>query len=183
MHDSLIDSITSYASLSEQEIDLFIEKLETKKFGKGELLLAIGDVCMGWAFVNKGSFREYYTDEEVNEVITNLFTENKWALNHASFTSRKPSQSKIEAFEESEVFFINIEDLHDLIHKSPSYFALGKILEVEANRLQSNATPEEKYLQLLEHNPKIIQVFPLKFIASYLGMTPETLSRVRRKIQ
>ena len=65
---------------------------------------------MGWAFVNKGSFKEYYTDEEVNEVITNLFMDGTWALNHTSFTGRKPSKSKIEAFEESEVFFINIED-------------------------------------------------------------------------
>ncbi|WP_436514668.1 hypothetical protein [Ekhidna sp. To15] len=72
---------------------------------------------------------------------------------------------------------------NDLTSKSPAFFALGKILEVDSKKPKSSAKPEEKYLWLLKHNPVIIQKFPLKFIASFLGMTPETLSRVRSKIQ
>lgn len=183
MFEGVIKSITSYANLSEQEIAFFTDKLVLKQFSKGDLLLEVGEVCMGWAFINQGSLRQYHLDEELNEITTNLFTTNTWALDHTSFTGQKPSSSKIESFDESECLFINIHDLHELIHNSPSFFALGKILEVDPRRLRSSATPEEKYLQLIDQDPSIIQTFPLKYIASYLGMTPETLSRVRRKIQ
>lgn len=182
MFESLIQSITSYASLSEREISLFTEQMELRKYSKGELLLEIDEVCMSWAFITKGSFREYYINEEVNEVTTNLLPQNSWALNHSSFTGQKPSKCKIEAFEDSEALVINIHDLHDLIGKSPAFFALGKILEVDSKHIQSQASPEEKYLLLLDQNPDIIRKFPLKYIASFLGMTPETLSRVRRRI-
>ncbi|MEO9483113.1 MAG: Crp/Fnr family transcriptional regulator [Ekhidna sp.] len=183
MFESVIQSITSYASLSEQEIENFTARLELRQFDKGELLLEAGEVCVSWSFVIKGSFREYHTDQELNEVTTNLFTENAWTLNHSSFTGQLPSKGKIEAFEDSEVFQLSVHDLHHLIGESPAFFALGKILEVDSKKPKSSANPEEKYLALLAQNSVIVQKFPLKYIASYLGMTPETLSRVRRKIQ
>lgn len=183
MFDSVIQSITSYAPLSEEDVKRFTDRIEIKLMDKGELLLEIDEVSSHWAFVNKGSFREYYRDQNLNEVTTQLFTENSWAINHSSFTGQLPSKCKIEAFEDSEVLMIGIHDLHHLIGESPAFFALGKILEVDSTRPSTIATPEEKYLWLLKHNPAIVQKFPLKHIASYLGMTPETLSRVRSKIQ
>ncbi|MEP1034275.1 Crp/Fnr family transcriptional regulator [Ekhidna sp.] len=183
MFESVIQSITSYASLSEKEIECFVEQMTPRQLDKGDLLLQTGEVCMSWAFLTKGSFREYYLDEDLNEVTTNLFTINSWVINNSSFTGQIPSKCKIEAFEESEILVIGIHDLHHLISESPAFFALGKILEVDSKKPKSSATPQEKYLQLLDQNSAIIQKFPLKYIASYLGMTPETLSRVRRKIK
>ena len=182
MFDAVIQSIKSYAELSEKDIANFTERLKTIHLKKGELLLDINEVCQQWAFCVRGSFREYYQDDNLDEVTTNLFTKNSWVINHSSFTGQLPSKGKIEAFEDSEVMSISIHDLHHLISESPAFFALGKILEVDSIRPSATATPEEKYLQLLDQNPAIVQKFPLKFIASYLGMTPETLSRVRKKI-
>ncbi|WP_421763900.1 Crp/Fnr family transcriptional regulator [Ekhidna sp.] len=183
MFEQVIQSITSYASLSDEEIESFTKRMQLLQFGKGEHLLEAGNVCMSWSFVASGSFREYHFDQELNEVTTNLFTENTWALNHSSFTGQLPSKSKIEAFEDSEVLQLTIHDLHHLIGEFPAFFALGKILEVDSKKPKPSANPEEKYLWLLKHNPTIIQKFPLKYIASFLGITPETLSRVRSKIQ
>lgn len=183
MYDALVQSITSYAPLSDADTKRFIDRMKVRQLNKGERLLEIGEVCVNWSFVTNGSFREYYTNQELNDVTTNLFTSNSWAINHSSFTGQLPSKCKIEAFEESEVLMIGIHDLHHLIGESPAFFALGKILEVDSTRPSTTANPEEKYLWLLKHNPAIVQKFPLKHIASYLGMTPETLSRVRSKIQ
>ena len=182
MFESLIRSITSYATLSESDIESFTNRMNVQPIAKGQLLLEIDEVCSQWAFVTKGSFRGYYQDKDLNEVTTHLFTENTWAINHSSFTGQLPSKSKLEAFEASEVLTISIHDLHDLIGESPAFFALGKILEADSSRPATTATPEEKYLWLLNQYPAIIQKFPLKYIASFLGMTPETLSRVRSKI-
>lgn len=182
MCDSLITSIKSYATLSESEVNEFVSKTDIVYFEKGELLLEVGEVCRDWAFIVKGSFREYFVDENIDEVTTNLFVENTWVLNHQSFTGQKPSMCKIEAFEKSEIRKINIHDIHDLIGTSPAYFGLGRILEIESERLQSQASPEQKYLDLIENKPEVLQTFPLKHIASFLGMTPETLSRVRARI-
>ncbi len=183
MFDAVIQSIKSYADLSEKDIKSFTGRLKTVHLNKGELLLNVNAVCQQWAFCVQGSFREYYLNDNLDEITTNLFTENSWVINHSSFTGQLPSKCKIEAFEDSEVVSISIHDLHHLIGESPAFFALGKILEVDSTRPSATATPEEKYLQLLDQNPAIIQRFPLKHIASYLGMTPETLSRVRGKIR
>ncbi len=169
--------------MTQQEVNIFLDLLVRKSFAKGELLLDIGEVCKAFSFIIKGSFKQYFKNEELDEEITNLFIENDWVLNHQSFTAQKPSLYKIEAFEDSEILSINIHQLHELIRLHPSFFALGKILESIDSGLKSKKTPEEKYVSLLDSRPEFIQKFPLKYIASYLGMTPETLSRVRSRIR
>ena len=77
---------------------------------------------------------------------------------------------------------LNIHDLHALIGRSPSFFVLGKILEEIHDYQSQKLSPDQKYKLLLEKRPEVIQTFPLKYISSYLGMTPETLSRVRSRI-
>ena len=180
---NIIASIANYARLSTGELDAFTSRLRHRKLAKGELLLDIGETCRDWGYIQKGSFRQYYVDKEFEEVTTNLFTENSWVLHHGSFTSQKPSPHKIEAFEDSEVLSITIHDIHDLISKSPSYLALGKILEQIDVSMNHRLPPDERYLQLMKDQPNLIKKFPLKYIASYLGMTSETLSRVRSKIR
>lgn len=182
MFDSLINSVQGYGTFSDEQISLFLSKIKERPISKGELILDQGETCQELSFVVKGSFREYYRNDNLDDVIVNLFIPNDWMLNHSSFTSQKPSSNKIEAFDESEVFTINMHDLHDLIGKHPSFFALGKILET-AHFSASHKNPKERYLLLLNHRPDIIKKFPLKYIASYLEMTPETLSRVRNRIR
>jgi CRP-like cAMP-binding protein len=106
-------------------------------------------------------------------------------LDYKSFTSQQPSLSIIQATEDSEVFELGVYDLHHLIRISDAFFQIGRIfqfaLEQQGLQLQIPA-PKERYTFLLRTKPQVIQRFPLKYIASYLGMTPETLSRVRRNL-
>lgn len=183
MIESVIESLKSYGTFSPNEIKDFLSLLKYRKIKKSETILSIGDVCQEISFINQGSFLQYFKDEELNENVVNLFTTNDWVLNPASFTSQKPSQHKIEAFENSSIHTITIHDIHTLIGKYPSFFVLGKILEVVDYRKNNQLKPDEKYQLLLERNPQIIRKFPLKYIASFLGMTPETLSRVRGRLK
>lgn len=184
MYDSLIKSLNTYARLSDQEIEDFVSCVKPQSYAKGELLLDVGTTCRTFNFIQNGSFRQYLNAKDYEEVTLNFFLPNEWVLDVQSFTAQKPSKTNIVAFEDSEVLVINIHALHELIAKSQNFFALGRILESKPNDYKTfDQSPEEKYRALLKTKPEWVQHFPLKHIASFLGMTPETLSRVRSKIQ
>jgi CRP-like cAMP-binding protein len=120
-----------------------------------------------------------------SEFTLNLFVESDWVMEYKSLIRQQPATTIIEATEESEVLELSLLDFHDLIKTSDQFFMVGKIFEtgVWNQEFQSNRiTPEAKYALLLSSKPQLINKFSLKIIADYLGMTPETLSRVRRKM-
>lgn len=182
MFEHITRSINNYATLSEQEVELFLSYLRVREIPRGKKLLNKGEVCQEVSFINHGSFVQSYADEELNQNVINLFVTHDWVLNHTSFTSQKPSMHTIEAFEDSEILTINIHQVHELIGKHPAFFALGKILEVVAPYSDMKKSPDVRYQMLLKEKPMILKTFPLKYIASYLGITPETLSRVRNRL-
>jgi CRP-like cAMP-binding protein len=119
------------------------------------------------------------------EAITNLYIANDWMFDYQSFIGQKPAESIIEAAEESQVFELTAHDFHELVKTSDVFFRLGTIFQqaIQNQDYQNNRlSPEEKYKLLLARKPGIIQKYPLKYIARSMGMTPETLSRTRRKM-
>lgn len=184
MFQHFLKSIEQYGSFSETDKQLLTGHLRPITIKKGEFVLEQGRVSQAGYFVNKGSFRHYRDLDGFTELTINLFIENDWVLDHTSFTSQNPSLNNIQAHEDCELLELSMQSMHELIAMTPSFFRLGKILEVPRNeeKLQLK-TPEERYIDLMNEKPELIQRFPLKHIASYLAMTPETLSRVRAKVK
>ncbi len=184
MKNSLSKFLNKTGNYSKKEIVFLEKELQFRTLKKGEILLKKGDVCSSFCFIITGSFYQYNIDANFDKNAIDLSITDDWVINHKSFTSRRPSEYVIQAFEDSSVYEISIDAIHRLIAKSQSFLQMGKILEEATSRVDffdNNYTPDEKYEYILKNKPELIQRFPQKLIASYLKITPETLSRVRKR--
>lgn len=185
MYESIQNSLQSLGRFSDREVALFLGRVKVLSVAKGGYLLREGQVCQVVYFVNRGSFRHYQVDDEADETTLDLFVENDWVLDYPGFTAQKPARGFIQATQEAEVLALGIHDIHALIGESQRFFALGRLMErglESAENRMGDQSPEAKYRHLLATKPQFVQKFPLKHIASYLGITPESLSRVRKKL-
>jgi CRP-like cAMP-binding protein len=148
-------------------------------------LLGQGEVSKSVFFNLKGSIYQYVSHPEIDYTIIDLHIENEWIVNHRSFVAQLPAESFISAYTEGSVLEISIESIHYLISRSLAFLQLNKILEQSMSRVYffDNAlTPLQKWQFILMNKPQLIERFPLKIIASYLKIAPETLSRAREKL-
>lgn len=166
----------------------FKDQLTVHKLKKNEVLWNIGEVCREVGFITKGGMR-YFFHRDGKEVTGQFFFENTFVTIYASLISEKATEIGFQALEETEVLLISKTSLHKLYDEYKSWERFGRLM-AEHNIVQmvtvrtslTSATPKEKYLQLINERPKVIERVPLNIIASYLDITPEHLSRVRREI-
>lgn len=154
---------------------------------KNEQILKQGEHCNFIAFIQEGSFRFYY-DNEGEVKITAFFFQNDFISNYRSFLTGKPSDHFIEAMQDAVIDKINLQALNSLYDKHKTMERLGRLIAENlyltvANRLDSFLlqNPEERYRALIERNSRLLQEVPQYMIASYLGVKPETLSRIRAR--
>lgn len=188
MTSKIIQSIKSIASLNEAEEKAFLSILEVKIFKKKEFLLQEGKVCNKITFVNNGIMRLFYNVEGVENTIQFFFGDS-WYTDYASFLTGKPTLENLQALEESEVVQFKKEDLNKLYDSMPIFEKVGRIFAENAylsisqlNQMKTNEEPELRYINLLKTRPELVQQIPQHYIASYLGIKPETLSRIRKRI-
>jgi CRP/FNR family transcriptional regulator, anaerobic regulatory protein len=188
MTSKIIQSIKSIASLNEAEEKAFLNILEVKIFKKKEFLLQEGKVCNKVTFVNYGCMRLFYNVEGVENTIQFFFGDS-WYTDYASFLTGKPSIENMQALEESEVVQFKKDDLYKLYDVMPIFEKVGRIFAENAylsisklNQMKTNEEPEVRYINLLKTRPELVQQIPQHYIASYLGVKPETLSRIRKRI-
>lgn len=181
----MIEFLNKAGHFSEEESMLLQKEVQHHLCTKDTFLLRKGEVSSSIYFIKKGAVYHHKTDDDGNVHIIDLNATHDWVVNHTSFTSRKPSVREIQVYEDSEVYELSITSIHKLIASSQSFLQMGKVLEETTSRIHffdGNYTPDEKYAHILAHKPVLLQKFPQTMIASYLKITPETLSRVRKRV-
>jgi CRP-like cAMP-binding protein len=179
-------SLLKLHSFQDEQLSLFTEKLTFKKLKKNSFLIKPGQISNRLSFINRGSLR-FYTHTEQGELTINFFTENQWTADIESLLTQQPSENYIEALENADIASITLKDMHELMDIYPSFLKLNALianLTIPTKHLAAISTknPDMRYKELLLKHPDWINRFPQMQLASYLGMTPETLSRVRRRI-
>lgn len=173
--------LNSLGQFTNFDTELFEKHSERKIINKNEVLLNEGEVCKSFYFILSGSFSQFQI-HDIDKVIIDLHLQNEWMFNQQSLTEQKPSTTTIKAFSKSKIIELSLNSFHCLCSKSHSFLQFGQILNQSANRLflfDNSLKPNEKYSYINKAKPQLTKVFPIKMVASYLKIAPETLSRVR----
>jgi len=190
MHEFLINHINSYTltPLTTDEIELLGNVFIHKKIKKRQFFLQEGQVCKHSAFIVKGAMRQYTVDDKGVEHIVRLSIENWWAVDRESFVMLTPSVYNIDAWEDTEVLLVTYADSLAMLNKIPLLTEWTRKLDenhafAAQRRLSASISfsAEKRYFDFANAYPEFLQRFPQHMIASYLGITKETLSRIRRQ--
>lgn len=190
MYDSLVKYINSYIStpLTDNQIELIEDTFVPKKIRKRQYFLQEGEVCKYAAFIVKGAMRQYNVDDKGAEHIVHLYIENWWACDRESFVMLSPSIYNIDAWEDTDVLLMTKADYISLSKPIPALIEMSRNLDDRnyiATQKRLNASisfsAERRYKDLVGYYPEFLQRFPQHVIASYLGITKESLSRIRRQ--
>lgn len=187
--DLLLANVAKHIALSESERTIFVSMLEHKLLKRKEFHLREGEVCRYSTFVVDGALKSFTVDKEGNEHILSFAVSDWWIADMYSFISQKPAILNIEAVANSEVHLLSWENRQKLFEKVPKFERFFRIiiensLVANQQRLIDNlsATAEERYLRFIEKYPFIPECVPQHNIASYLGITPEFLSKIRARL-
>ncbi|HRP88869.1 MAG TPA: Crp/Fnr family transcriptional regulator [Edaphocola sp.] len=184
---SLISFLNSNLNVGENELASIIENCETKVFKKDQFLLREGEKCRHTFYVERGLLRQYSIDEKGKEHILNFGPENWFITDRASVFFDESSDYFIQAVEDTKVVLINEETIGLLTQKISSFADFNtRLLHNHIRQLQKRVNQllsveaEERYLDFVKMYPDILLRVPQTMVASYLGITPESLSRVRK---
>ena len=177
-------------TLNKEEISYFTSLLVHKEIGRKEFLLQAGNVAKHINFIQTGALKAYYLDIKSHENIIMLAVDDWWITDMYSFTSGHPAMQFISAIEDSEIFQLQKNDFDELLVKVPAFERFFRILMQNAyireqlRVIQNLSMPaEERYLNFLKKYPQLVQRVTQKQIASYIGVSPEFLSAMRKRMQ
>jgi CRP-like cAMP-binding protein len=189
MYDTLFEYIKAKTGEepSDHEREVIMAAFDKKHLRKRQYFLQEGDVCKQIGFIVKGSSRMFSVDERGREHIIHFGLECWWISDSDSFLHLTPSNYNIEMTEDSELLVIPVPKALELRHRSRCFEQLVKVLDKNAaiamqKRIHGaiGRSAEERYFELSASYPQFLERFPMNMIASYLGISPETLSRIRR---
>jgi len=189
MFDEINNHILKCGSLTREELDYFDDLLEYKKIPKKTVLLHEGEICNFEAYIIKGCIRTYYIDEKGMEVTLQFAIEDWWVSDIASFHDHTPSSMFIETLEDCELLTLNPQTKEAVLAKLPKLERVFRLmvqrnLSVLQSRLFKTiaTTAKDKYLDFINRYPTIPQRVAQHYIASYLGISPEFLSKIRTRL-
>ena len=182
----LLECFKNYLPLNREETKLLAERVTQRQIKRRQMILQEGFVCKHYTFVEKGCFKMYGVDEKGNEHNISFADENDWIADLGSFYSEKPSKLFIEAIELSTILQIEKQDLLYLFINAPKFdrnfrvIVEEKFIELQNRLLQNfSSNAQQRYLDFLEQYRELALRLPNTQIASYLGITPEFLSKIR----
>jgi len=188
MYNALIDHVNKFTALTKEEQEVFATMLQTASYKKKAFLHEAGEICRDNYFVVKGCLRMYFIDIKGAEQTTQFAIENWWISDLTSYLMHKPSEFYIQAAEATEVIVLKRQHYDELFDQLPGlerYFRLifQKLHQASQIRIKYlySQTAEERYVNFNKMFPEFVQRVPQYMLASYLGFTPEFLSKIRAK--
>lgn len=186
---TILSAIQRHVTLTDDETAFFTSLLLPQRVRQGEMIEREGEPTRCFIFVNAGCLMTYFTDKEDVDHVIQFATTGWWTGDLHSFTKQIPSIYTTRGLADSEVWLLPKASMEQLLERVPRferYFRIifqNSLITQQHRIIQSySATVDERYLQFREKYPSLEQYVPQKYIASYLGITPEFLSKVRRRL-
>ncbi|MEM0940532.1 MAG: Crp/Fnr family transcriptional regulator [Bacteroidota bacterium] len=186
---AILHHIERFVSLTKEEKEVFSEIVEERRIKRRSFIVQPGFVCKHQSHVVSGALRSYFITRDGNEHTIAIAIDDWWISDFYSYTSQTPAYLYVEALEDSviqQIAYENVERICDLYPRFERFFRIvaQKAFAFSQRRALSNIgkSAEERYIEYTEMYPQILQRVPQYVLASYLGMTPEFLSKVRKKL-
>lgn len=177
------------APITTEEFEKALPNFKEISLIKNSFFVQQDKVCRQIAFIQKGTLRTFYINENGEEITSCFCTENNFTTSYKSFILQEPSILSIQAMEDTELLVIDYEDLQKLFKESVVWQTIGRVIAEKQYIVMEqyasvlcNESAKEKYLRLLKEQPGILHKASINDIASYLGITRRTLSRIRKEI-
>ncbi|WP_051359610.1 Crp/Fnr family transcriptional regulator [Adhaeribacter aquaticus] len=188
LRKELIAFISRFELFTQEEVQMLVDNLTIRLYKKGTLLVQEGDICHKCYFVIKGCLRQYLILNGVDKT-TQFYTENQAAVFFTSFSNLVPTESYLSCVEDSIIIVGDQEEGEDMYERIPKLGQLTRMMMAQDfGKTQDelsyfiSSSPEERYLNLLKTKPALLQRVPQHQLASYIGVSPESLSRIRKRI-
>lgn len=189
MFESILSYIQRYIALTPEEEQYFVSILRPRKYLKRQFVVQAGDLCRYETFVVKGCLRAYFVDPNGSQHIVQFAVEEWWISDLGSLLSATPAILNIDALEDTEVLQIEKRDMEEMFNRFPKFNSMFRVMLSKAfvahqRRIIDNLCKpaKDRYIEFLSTYRNIEQRVPQHQIASYLGITPEFLSQIRRKL-
>ena len=175
--------------INELVADEIAAQFKAVSYRRNDFFLKEGQACNEYLFIERGFMRAFAVDTDGNDVTTNFYTEGQVVFEVSSFFNRTRSLENIQCLADTMGYVLTFEELNGLFHSLPAFREFGRMVLVRGfSQLKLRTlsmitkTAEQRYLDLLATNPHILQLAPLKQVASYLGITDTSLSRIRKEL-
>lgn len=178
-----------FPDMNDDTWSAFLDKTKTTEYRKGDHIYKQGGICNYISFVAKGLLRSYYLSADGKEIVTSFTTTGSYYSDYYSFLTQMPTKFYTEVLEDCILINMSYDDLQELYLKYPQCERVGRLIAESLFKRLSDRnssfqfeTPEQRYRKFIKNHQDVFQRVPLYMIASYIGVTPEALSRIRKRI-